>query len=83
MGALDWGGESLEIAFEKEHVYTHSFSEIGANGVLTLILAQLLQTSSNRTHVRNPCFPLDYNEERDGIQYIGTGDVGFFGPSNT
>jgi len=77
VGAMDWGGESLEMAFEEEHVYTHSFSEIGANGVLTLILTHLLQSSSNHTYVRNPCFPLGYSEERDGVLYVGTGEVVF------
>ncbi|KAK8798059.1 hypothetical protein WA171_005586, partial [Blastocystis sp. BT1] len=75
VGAMDWGGESLEMAFEEEHVYTHSFSEIGANGVLTLILTHLLQSSSNHTYVRNPCFPLGYSEERDGVLYVGTGEL--------
>ena len=59
---MDWGGESLEMAFEEEHVYTHSFSEIGANGVLTLILTHLLQSSSNHTYVLNPCFAFGYSE---------------------
>ena len=75
VGALDWGGESLEIAFEEELIHTKSFSEIGANGILTLLLHHLLQSSSNHTYVFNPCFPLDYKEERDGVSYVGTGNV--------
>ncbi|KAL7874368.1 hypothetical protein SRHO_G00053380 [Serrasalmus rhombeus] len=43
------------------NVYTHSFLCYGKNEAEKRVLAWLVQKSSNRTHIKHPCYPAGYN----------------------
>ena len=92
VGAMDLGGESLELTFYHAQLVTKSFAYMGANDILESLLSYLAQrfasdaissslsslssSSSSPRSIPNPCFPKGYSEKWNEVVYIGTGEVG-------
>ena len=89
VGAMDLGGESLELTFYHTQLVTKSFASMGANDILESLLNYLSQkfasdpilssssSSSSSPHsIPNPCFPKGYSEKWNEVVYVGTGEVG-------